>query len=134
VDRSVDLEDQAQFGAVEVHNETPDDMLAAKLEAEAVAVSENPPGEPFRSGLIPSQLLRERCLDASTASLASHDGKVRSLHALALIASMRLVSKTELELAFPLSTKWRGGQGVRLGPSRARSRARETVERGLGVR
>ena len=48
VNAAVDLQHESRFGAVEVRDESVDDVLAAELEAEAAAAPEQAPGVSFR--------------------------------------------------------------------------------------
>jgi len=56
VNGSVDFDDQPQFWAVEIANETPDDMLPAEFVTEAIVVPENRPRAAFGLRGSPAQL------------------------------------------------------------------------------
>jgi hypothetical protein len=56
VRRAVELEHEPQFGAIEVHDETSQDVLPAKLEPEHAAIPEQRPSMPLgRCGTTPQR-------------------------------------------------------------------------------
>jgi len=73
---SIDFENQAQLGAVEIDDEPPNGVLPAKLEAEHSAVAEQPPRRSLgRGGAAPqrARALERRCGDGvASAFHADH--------------------------------------------------------------
>jgi len=69
---SIDFENQAQLGAVEIDDEPPNDVLTAKLEAQDPAVAEQPPRRSLGRGCGVPQLarsLQRRCGDGIASAL-----------------------------------------------------------------
>jgi hypothetical protein len=64
VHRPVDLEHQAQLGAVEVYDVTADNLLAAKLQAQAPSCSKQLPRSLLGIGRLSAQLTSETQLVA----------------------------------------------------------------------
>ena len=53
---AVELYDELQLGAVEIDDESPEDMLATELEAEYAAIAEQRPRMPFCGGRLTARL------------------------------------------------------------------------------
>ena len=112
MDRTVDLDRDAQVRTIEIHYVSRDDVLSPELEAEAAPVPEQLPGVLLRHGRrpphLPGQLAQEptgnRASDTHVTGLRLRPAVSRQSHA---------ARGDNPQCKFPLSVIRRGGQGVR---------------------